>query len=140
MGMQRAIKLGPERWNIIKHVLGLVSRFILPVLNMFPEGLEVGPVHPRSFPRIRILQPCAAYELLEMVAKGVCKAGLPGVPVWNLPQHIRAILFRFLTDIDIDENSTEPLQNHVLAIKSIRRSLLLLRGLIAGGVLAFTLQ
>ncbi|KAI4225246.1 MAG: hypothetical protein L6R40_008378, partial [Gallowayella cf. fulva] len=140
MGMQRAIELGPERWNIIEHVLGLVSRFVSSVLDMFPEGLEVGPVHPGSFPRIRILQPRAAYKLLEMVARGVCEAGLPGVPVWNLPQHIRAVLFRFLTDIDMDENSTKPLQNHVLAVESMRRSLLLLRGLIAGGVLAFALQ
>ena len=140
MGMQRAIEFGPERWNIIEHILGLMSRFASPVLDIFPEGLELGPVHPGSFPRIRILQPCASYKLLEMVAREVCEAGLPGVPVWNLPQQIRAILFRFLTDVDMNEIDTKPLQNYFLAVESMRRSLLLLRGLIAGRVLAFALQ
>ena len=140
MGMQRAIEFGPERWNITEHVLGLVSQFASQVLDIFPEGLDLGPAHPGSFPRIRILQPCAAYKLLEMVAREVCEAGLPGVPVWSLPQHIRAVLFRFLTDVDMDESDTKPLQNYVLVVEPMRRSLLLLRGLIAGGVLAFALQ
>ena len=40
----------------------------------------------------------------------------------------------------MDETDTKPLQHYVLAVESMRRSLLLLRGLIAGGVLAFALQ
>ncbi len=140
MGTQRAIEFSPDRWTIIEHVLGLVSRFAQPVLQNFPQGLELRPVCPGSFPRIRILQPSAADKLIEMVAREVCEAGLPGVPVWNLPQHVRAALSRFLTDLDIGEADTKLLQHHVLGVESMRRSLLLLKGLIAGGVLAFALQ
>ena len=32
MGTQRVIKFSPDRWTIIEHVLGLVSRFVQPVL------------------------------------------------------------------------------------------------------------
>ncbi len=81
MGTQRAIKFSPDRWIIIEHVLGLVSRFAQPVLQNFPQGLELRPVCPESFPRIRILQPPAADKLIEMVVREVCEAGLPGVPV-----------------------------------------------------------
>jgi len=53
---------------------------------------------------------------------------------------VRAVLFRYLTDLDMDETDTEPLQHHVFGVDSMRRGLLLLRGLVAGGVLAFALQ
>ena len=89
---------------------------------------------------MRILQPSAADKLLEMVAIEVREAGLPGVPVWNLPQHVRTALFSFLIDLNMDEADTELLQHRVFAVDSTRKSLLLLKGLIAGGVLAFALQ
>ncbi len=140
MGTQSAIEFSPDRWTIIEHVLGLVSRFAAPVFQLFPQGLELRSVCPGSFPRMRILQPSAADKLLEMVAREVCEAGLPGVPVWNLPKHVRAVLFSFLMDLNMNEAGTEPLQHRVFAVDSTRKSLLLLKGLIAGGVLAFALQ
>ena len=140
MGTQRAIEFSPDRWTIIEHVLGLVGRFAQPVLQLFPHGVELGSVCLGSFSRIRILQPSAAEKLLEMIAREVCEAGVPGVPVWNLPKHVRAVLFRFLTDINMGEADTELLQHRVFAVDSTRKSLLLLKGLITGGVLAFALQ
>ena len=140
MGTQRAIECSPDRWTIIEHVLGLVSCFAQPVLQLFPQGLELRSVCPGSFPRMRILQHSAADKLLDMVARKVCEAGLPGVPVWNLPQHVRAVLFRFLTDLNMAEADIEPLQHRVFAVDSTGKILLLLKGLIAGGVLLFALQ
>ena len=75
-----------------------------------------------------------------MVAREVCDVGLPGVPMWNLPQHMRTVLFRFLTDLYMSKADIESLQHPVFAVDLMRRSLLLLKGLIAGGVLAFGLQ
>lgn len=140
MGMQRAIEFSPDRWTIIEDILGLVSRFAEPILRLFPQGLELQTGCPGSFPRVRVLQHAAADKLLEMVAREVCEKGLPGVPVWNLPQHVRTVLFRFLTDHDLSEADSKPLQRYVFGVESMRRSLLLLRGLIGGGVLAFTLE
>lgn len=137
MGMQRAIEFSPDRWTIIEHILGLVSHFAQPILRLFPQGLELQTGCPGSFPRVRILQHTAADKLLEMVAREVCERGLPGVRVQNLPQHVRAVLYRFLTDHDMSEADSKPL--YVFATESMWRSLLLLRGLIGGGVLAFAL-
>lgn len=139
MGMQRAIEFSPDRWTIIEDILGLVSRFAQPILRLFPQGLELQTGCPGSFPRVRVLQHAAADKLLQMVAREVCERGLPGVPVWNLPQDVRTVLFRFLTDHDMSEADSKPLQRYVFGVESMRRSLLLLRGLIGGGVLAFAL-
>ena len=73
-----------------------------------------------------------------MAAREVCEAGLTGVTVWNLPQHVRAVLFRFLTDST--EADIELLKHRVFFVDSTKKSLLLLKGLIAGGVLVFALQ
>lgn len=139
MGMQRAIEFSPDRWTIIENILGLVSRFAQPVLRLFPQGLELQTGCPGSFPRVRVLQHAAADKLLEMVTKEVCERGLPGVPVWNLPQHVRIVLFGFLTDYNMSEADIKPLQRYVFNVESMWKSLLLLRGLIGGGVLAFAL-
>lgn len=137
--MQRAIEFSPDRWIIIEDILGLVSHFAQPILRLFPQGLELQTGCPGSFPRVRILQDAAADKLLEMVAREVCERGLPGVPVWNLPQHVRTVLYRFLTDHDMSEADIKPLQRYLLGVEAMWRSLLLLRGLIGGGVLAFAL-
>lgn len=139
MGMQRAIDFSPDRWTIIEDILGLVSRFAQPILRLFPQGLELKTGSPGSFPRVRLLQHTAANELLEMVAREVCERGLPGVNVWNLPQHVSAVLYRFLTVHDMSEADSKSLQRYFLVTESMWRSLLLLRGLIGGGVLAFAL-
>lgn len=140
MGTQRAIEFSPHRWTIIEHVLGLVRSVAESVFQLFPQSLELQTVRPGSFPRIRILHSAAAEALLEMVARKVCEQGLPGVPVWNLPQNVRDVLFRFLTDPDMGGGDIEPLQHHIFAVDSMRKSLLLLKGLIAGGILAFALR
>lgn len=139
MGTQRAIEFSPKRWTIIEHVLGLVSRFAQPVLQQFPHGLELRSVCSGSFPRLRILQPSAGDKLLELVARQFCTEGLPGIPVWNLPEDVRNVLYSFLIDPQIKEADIESLRN-VFEIDMMRRSLLLLKGLIADGVLAFSLR
>ena len=81
MGTQRAIEYSPDRWTVIEYVLGLVSGFAQQVLQVFPQGLELQSVRSGKFPRIRFLQPSAADKLIQMVAREICEAGLPGVPV-----------------------------------------------------------
>jgi hypothetical protein len=206
MGVQRDVELGAVRWTITQHVLGLVSRFAEAVRKRFPQGLEVqhqqSPLHVDEdgtnesgveesaaaattadggcFPLIRILQGPAGDELLDMVAREVCAAGLPGVPVWKFRPHERALLFRFLTHETLSDADVAAVQKHLPAFslaattissptmtappngsniikkedsekadqKTIpadtdnvymRQCLLLLRGLLAGGVLRFAL-
>ena len=140
MGTQRTIEFGPDRWIIIEHVLGILSRSVDEVLEISRHGLERGPVRPGSFPRVRILNSFAADILLKVVAGRICERGLPGVPVWNLPQFVQEALFRFLTILSVSEADLKLIERHVFIVDSMKKSSLLLRGLIAGGVLAFAFQ
>ncbi len=140
MSLQRAIEFSPNRWIIIEHVLELVSRFAQSVLQLVPQGLKLRSVCTEGFSRVRILKLFAIDKLLKMVAREVCEEGLSRVRVSHLPQHVRAVLFRFLTNSDMREAEIELLQHHVFGVDSMRRSLLLLKGLIAGEILVFALQ
>jgi hypothetical protein len=138
--VERHIEFSPDRWAIIQHVLELVGRFAHQVLDRFPHGLEVLPAQPGSFPRIRILQALAGEELLEIVARQLCENGLPGMPVWNLPQRVRTVLSRFLTDPELNATAIALVREASLGSESMRNSLLLLRGLFACGILRFALE
>ncbi len=129
MGVQRDVELGAVRWAITQHVLSLVSRFAETVRSRFPQGLEVQhqgggeesaaaatTADNGCFPHIRILQSPAGDELLDMVAREVCAAGLPGVPVWKFRPHERALLFRFLTHETLSDADVAAVQQHLPAL------------------------
>lgn len=139
IGTQRAIELSPDRWTIIEHVMGIVRRFVGEAFHKYPTALEMLHSQPGRFPRIRILEKVAGDELLFLVAHQVCEAGLPGVPVWSLPREFRTVLFRFLTNPDTSLADFQLLQDAVFSSDSMKKSLLLLRGLFAGGILKFAL-
>jgi hypothetical protein len=140
MGMQRAIEFSPDRWAIIQHVLGLLGRYAHQVYERFEHGLEVVSAQPGGFPRIRILQTLAGDELLEIVARQLCEAGLPGVPVSYLPPKVRTALFQFLTDPRFSATAAQSLQEAAFGSDTVRSGLLLLKGLFAGGILRFALE
>ncbi|KAL1969915.1 hypothetical protein VTN77DRAFT_7424 [Rasamsonia byssochlamydoides] len=140
MGTQRPVDMSPDCWTIIQYLLGLLARFAKPVLEEYPGGLEVKDVNLGSTPCIRILQPQAGRALLLKVAAEVCTSGLPGVPLHFFSPDVRDAILRFLTDRDIAEADMKLLRQRAWAELATRRSLLLLRGLISGGVLTFALE
>ena len=135
MGKQAMIEFGPDRWLIIQHVLGLLRHFAHQVSKKFPDGLEIRSTIAGSFPRIRILQTSAGEELTAMIAHHICEQGMPRLPVWNRNPDIRRLLFRFLT-----EDEVKVLQPDFVTDQSIQKTLLLLRGLIAGRILIFAFE
>ncbi|EKD21257.1 hypothetical protein MBM_00370 [Drepanopeziza brunnea f. sp. 'multigermtubi' MB_m1] len=140
MGSQRPTEYSPHRWQIVQHVLGIFAKTAIHLAHagVFPHGLEVLSVKSSDgFPRIRILQEEAGVALLSAVAREICDQGLPGLAIWNLPRQARSTLFRFLTDSSMTESETKPLQECALSVESMKSGLLLLRGLFAGGILAF---
>ena len=140
MGMQRATEFSPDRWAIIQHVSGLLGRYAHQVHERFEHGLEVVSAQPGGFPRIRILQTLAGDELLDIVARQLCKAGLPGVPVSYLPPKVRTALFQFLTDPRFSARAMQLLKEAIFGLDTVRNGLLLLKGLFAGGILRFALE
>lgn len=134
MGLQQSIQFSPDRWLIIQQTLAVISRIAQEDRH---TGLELISARCGAFPRIRLLDKDAGQNLLTKVAFHISENGLPGVPIWILPQVFRSKLLRFIRDLHIDPEETLPLQGHLSGIDAIVCALLLLRGLFAGGILSF---
>ncbi|TAQ90964.1 hypothetical protein B7494_g730 [Chlorociboria aeruginascens] len=140
VGLQANIQFAPDRWVIIQRVWDFVDRFAPSIAQKYPLGLEIIRSGSGQFSRVRILQLDAGDALLQKVALEICEAGLPGIPVWSFQPQARALLLRYLTELDMTEAESTPLQTTAFATDSMKLGVLLLRGLFAGGVLKFVLS
>lgn len=140
MGMQRPIEFSPERWTIIQTVLGKMARFALEVERDLPLSIEVDARRPGRFPRIRILRPDANKLILKRMADHICKTGFSGFPVARQLEGVRQAIFKYITKSDLTAQEIAQVEsegNEGFWTDSTKNSLLLIRGLIAGGVLSF---
>lgn len=140
MGMQRPIEFGPERWTIIQAVLGLIRRFALGVKRELPLSIEVDDRWPGRFPRTRILRPDAHELILQRVGDHICRIGFPGFPIARQPEDVRLAVFKYITKFRLTAEEVVEVESEgdgSFWTDSTRNPLLLIRGLIAGGVLSF---
>jgi hypothetical protein len=135
MGLQQPIEFSPDRWILIQHILELVARFA-PVIarDLGSQAIEVISGRGR-FPRTRLLQPEAGNQLRSLIAGHICEAGIYGFPVTHQDAEMRQFIHRYITQPPL--TTTEIAQ--VEGGNAIQSALLLIRGLIAGGVLDFVL-
>lgn len=140
MGMQRPIESSPDRWICIQQMLDLVKFFAPRVKNEYPNSIDVHEAWPGSFPRTRILRPDAAQRIFGAIAERICTTGLNGFPIARQPQSVRQAVLRYITVQNLTKEEIEKVENQGLGgfwADATRSTLLLLRGLLAGGVLAF---
>ncbi|KAI0480855.1 hypothetical protein GGR56DRAFT_688190 [Xylariaceae sp. FL0804] len=138
MGSQRAIEHSPERWTCAQEVLGFFRRAAIEVHAETPHAMEIQ-TRTGRFPRIRIFRQEAQDQIRSRVAHCICEEGLKGFPITMQTPRTRRAVERYIsefnpcqTDIDVveDAGSQGFWTKH-------KRTLLVLRGLLAAGVLAF---
>ncbi|KAI1660392.1 hypothetical protein F4813DRAFT_292940 [Daldinia decipiens] len=139
MGTQRPTEYSPERWVCIHQVLDVVREVILEVRTDLSGALEVHSQYPGCFPRTRILQLDAADQILSRVTERICATGLNGFPITRQQKHVRQAIIRYITEVQPAATDIALVEDPGLKGFWTRASqtLLLLRGLIAGGVLGF---
>jgi hypothetical protein len=140
MGMQRPVELSPERWICIQQVLDLVRAFAPEVVKEHPLSMEVNERSPGSFPRTRILGYEAQERIFGCIAKRLCETGLHGFPIARQPGTIRKAVYKYITEPGLTADEVGRVESKCPGgfwAESTSKTLLLLRGLIGGGVLAF---
>ncbi|KAL8366469.1 hypothetical protein RB595_004986 [Gaeumannomyces hyphopodioides] len=143
MGPPEAVDLGAQRWRLIQNVLALVAEIAPAVRDEHPGALEVGPgLQEGRFPLVRILSDAGAAVLADRLVRRIFNGGLVGFPHMADPKrrHAREVASRYVRE-------PEPAARDVATVKAMfatdelpERPLLLLRGLIAHGVLCFGLR
>ena len=140
MGSQRSINFAPDRWLLIQEILGLTPRLAQQVRKVLPHSIEMHDDHDNKFPRVRILRDDGAETLLAHIAAHVIKNGLTGLPICNQPKETQDAILQFISTNDLTAKEIQSVEQSRFWTPITKEPLLLLRGLIAGGVLRFALS
>lgn len=139
MGTQSTVELSPDRWLVPQQLLDIIRRLAPSISEELPGSLEchIDAVM-GSFPRIRILRSDAEQLLLQRLAEDVCSNGLYGLQVSRQPEATRRAIYVYITKLELSVTEINAVESSTFWTEATKSPLLLLRGLIAGGVIAFT--
>ncbi|KAF5545127.1 hypothetical protein FMEXI_6178 [Fusarium mexicanum] len=125
--------------KLIQEVKGLIAKFGPEIKSKYPHSIEFDARHVGRYPRLRILRLDAETEIFNRVTEAVCDTGMAGLPIARQPRRIRDALQRYISQPEPMASDIEVVEISSLWNEMTSRSILLLRGLFAGGILSFTL-
>ncbi|EPS45484.1 hypothetical protein H072_529 [Dactylellina haptotyla CBS 200.50] len=142
MGQQHTLEGNSDRWTTIQELLDLLQARVNDWLAREPRAVEVISMDAPRFPHVRIIDKSKGSEFLNELAKEICLDNDDSVPSISsklklLDPKQRELAFRFISAKDI---SVEEQDKLLTACSSLKTQLLVLRGLIAYGVLLFLLR
>lgn len=140
VGQQQPLEDHPDRWTTTQQIFPLVSRHISFLKAQFPDAFEHEPALGGQFPFIRIMPDSedAVERLLLAVAQDALDGRVPNLNFVRLSPGVRGMALRFLTKKDFPEHDYQLLKDGCGS--SLWNGLLLLRGLLACGILDFVLK
>ncbi|KAL5943080.1 hypothetical protein ACKVV1_001918 [Pyricularia oryzae] len=142
METQRPIDYSPGRWRLVQDVMDVVRDVAPSVAQEVPASLEIhNQFGMGSFPRLRILKANGKQALVQEVASRICATGLSGLPIARQNKKSRAALLTYLTKVKLtpaEINAVKCAQQGGFWSDATKAPFLLLRGILAGGILAFT--
>ncbi|KAF9235920.1 hypothetical protein BU15DRAFT_89398 [Melanogaster broomeanus] len=139
MGLQRHVEGFPERWTTTQQILGLVKKHASSLRGRFPLGMEFESGPPGSFPHVRILEADAGQELISRIAKDVMDGLLPNFGFDQVRSRLRDAIHRFICCKEVKPSTIQMVEEHTLS-SALHGGLLLLRGLLASGILLYVLK
>ncbi|CAE6379485.1 unnamed protein product [Rhizoctonia solani] len=141
VGEQQSLDDHPDRWTTTQQLLHLAAGHIKRIQKEYPTGLSYKDRHHSRFPTIRIMPECpteAERRLLLAVATDVRNGLLQNLSCDRLPPPVRNNLIKLLTDKELPFSEYENLRRS--CDPTIWKGLLLVRGLLASGILVFVLK
>ncbi|KAJ5762050.1 uncharacterized protein N7511_005432 [Penicillium nucicola] len=142
VGVQRSIELSPHRWILVQRVLDILRREGPKLRQEFPHSIEVEEHQVGRIPRIRLLRVDAEKALFERIAEHICEIGIDTLQIFRQPKQMRQVIKRYILQPDLTQEDIAVVEDNGPAgfwTKNSAGPLLLLRGLLAGGVLGFCL-
>lgn len=142
MGDQRPIEHSPHRWMIIQELLDLAQRYAPLVQNQHPHSIEVSENQHGGFPRIRLLDDDGEQALLEHMVRHICENSINSLAISRQTKSVRDAISIYIRTADLTADQIHAVEGGDAGGfwgDSTSSSLLLVRGLLAGGVLAFCL-
>ena len=138
MGTTQTIELSPERWLLMQQVLGVVKLVASDIAMELGSAIDMQSNSAGAFPRLRILHASATHALVQAVAAHICDNGMDGFHMSRESQAMRDAIFEYITEVEPDKDAVSLVEAGEFWI-AYKAQILLLRGTLAGGILAFAL-
>ncbi|KAF8601976.1 hypothetical protein BDV93DRAFT_495249 [Ceratobasidium sp. AG-I] len=140
VGQQQPLEDHPDRWTTTQQMLSLVERHISMLKHRFVDDFKYETGLGGRFPFIRIMPDAkeAVERLVLAVANDALDGCVPNLNFVRLSPSVRAMALRFLAQKEFPERDYRSLKQG--CDSSMWKGLLLLRGLLASGILAFALR
>ncbi|KAF9235912.1 hypothetical protein BU15DRAFT_77519 [Melanogaster broomeanus] len=132
IGDQTHMEGSPERWTTIQQILSLVRKHAFSVRDCFPLGMEFESGPAGSFPTHASCEANAGQELTSRIAEDVMCSRVHSGP--------RAAIRSFISYKDVTPSDLQSVKDHCQDNLCQWRGLLLLRGLLASGILLFVFR
>jgi hypothetical protein len=140
MGTQQPIELSPDRWVLIQKVLSLMARIVPQIQKSSPDSIEVDYHSEGCFPKTRLLRQDALDSLSDKLSNEICNVGLPGLPVIDHQKNRDAVI-KYISTASLSSEEIDSVENCSNLYNDLTNGpLLLLRGLIAEGILGFAFE
>lgn len=138
VGSQHTVDGHSDRWDIIQTLLALVDRQAERIQSEDPNSLDIERSGAR-YPILHFLRPETADQIIANILNVINDEGLPGLPIHQWAGRVRRSALDFIRFIDTT-NGCRNILRETFQDGVFLRKLLVLRGLLAHGVLKFTLE
>ncbi|KAF5362612.1 hypothetical protein D9758_009561 [Tetrapyrgos nigripes] len=139
VGQQQPLELHPDRWTIMEELYKFVSWHIVDVKSQNRNGVDLQSGPSGSFSPVRIIDTKAGRELIKLVVDDVFSGRLSSFNVRFLPETVQVLARAFVENPKVELEVVEELKEYC-GRGNDWKHLLLLRGLIAHGILLYSLK
>ncbi|KAF9472985.1 hypothetical protein BDN70DRAFT_925404 [Pholiota conissans] len=142
MGQQQPVDDGPDRWVTTQRVFDRLHYHMADIKEKYPDQVELTELHDcGSFPHFRLLSSSASQALVSKITDDALEGMLESLNFVGLGSSpsLRSNVRHFLTVKDVDPQISQSIQRTYKST-SLWKGLLLLRGLLAHGILVYSLR
>ena len=129
----------PERWTTTQQILSLVNKHAASLYEQFPLGVEYERSSPGSFPHFRILQANTGQKLISCILNDIINDLLPNFSFARLRLDLKDAIRSLISREDVPSEKVQLVREYSRE-SSLWGGLLLLRGLLATGILLFAFR
>lgn len=140
LGTQRSMDGQPDRWIMIQGIFDLVQHHAALLQSQYPAEIEVSKRAGPSFSAIRLLSSSVRRLLIARVAEDICGSKVPGLVMLNLPAEVKQAATTLIKEHSVGEDACATVLAYCTEDQLYLKKLLLVRGLVAGGILIHVLH
>ncbi|EEP82369.1 conserved hypothetical protein [Uncinocarpus reesii 1704] len=129
----------PYRWEVIQTVLSFVTHHLRDLARDFPKSIDILERTASGFPVTYFLRKDVEKALVLRIVEDVCHGRVSSLPIEDCMADLGAIR-RFISQEVVDHLDTERVSTLFLDLPKARKTLYILRGLLAHGILILCLK